>query len=229
MIIHQAIQGSEWVVILSHGFRGSKDGGGRAVLLADQIAALNVNVVRYDFTPLQNLTTQVAELSKIVEFAEKNVGKKIVLLGRSMGGAASLIYAAKHNNIQGLCLWSTPADLKQTFQLALGKVYDVLVQGLTAIVSDEYGEVELNPDFISDFAQYHLYAEITRIEIPLLLLHGSADKIVPIRQAQRLYALAKAPKALHIIADGDHQFSCHSQQVQQKVLSWLQRIITPSI
>lgn len=229
MIIHKSVSASDWVLVMSHGFRGSKDGGGRAVILADKIAASNINVVRYDFTPLQNITTQVAELTHVVEYAKNNIGRKIVLLGRSMGGCASLIYTARHQDMQGLCLWSTPANLQQTFRLALGKAYDELLAGKTIHIADEYGEVDLTPDLIRDFGEYDLHASIRQVDVPVLVLHGGADAIVPLVQAQRLFTGANEPKKIIVISDGDHQFSCHAQQAQRAVLSWLNSLVAASI
>lgn len=40
--------------------------------------------------------------------------------------------------------------------------------------------------------------------IPILFLHGTADRIVPSRHSEVLYALAKEPKTLVLIAGGEH-------------------------
>ena len=229
MILHQSAVSSDWAFIMSHGFRGSKDGGGRAVILADEIAALGVHVVRYDFTPLKNLTVQIAELTDIVNYTRNNIGKRIILMGRSMGGCASLIYAARHKDIKGLCLWSTPAKLQTTFRLALGSYYDDLARGKTVHIADEYGTAEIKPDFMSDFDKYDMEACIRQINVPLFTLHGSEDAIVPLAQAQHLYTIAHQPKKMTVIEGADHQFSCHSQQAQQAVLAWLRRVLAASI
>lgn len=229
MILHQSAVPSDWVFIMSHGFRGSKDGGGRAVILADEIAALGVHVVRYDFTPLKNLTVQIAELTDIVDCARGNIGTKIILMGRSMGGCASLIYAARHQDIKGLCLWSTPAKLHTTFRLALGSYYDDLTAGKTVHIVDEYGTAEITPDFMSDFDRYDFAACIRQINMPLFTLHGSKDAIVPLEQAQHLYTIAHQPKKMTVIQGADHQFSCYSQQAQQAVLDWLRDVLAASI
>ena len=45
---------------------------------------------------------------------------------------------------------------------------------------------------------------IGRVTAPLLVLHGVADRIVPIRFGERLFALANAPKRFVRFPDGNH-------------------------
>ena len=45
---------------------------------------------------------------------------------------------------------------------------------------------------------------IGRIQVPLLLIHGEADNIIPIRFGRRLFEAAKQPKAAHFIAGAGH-------------------------
>ncbi len=45
---------------------------------------------------------------------------------------------------------------------------------------------------------------IGRIQAPLLLIHGEADNIIPIRFGRRLFEAAKQPKAAHFIAGAGH-------------------------
>lgn len=47
-------------------------------------------------------------------------------------------------------------------------------------------------------------AKIGRVEVPLLLIHGDNDSIVPVEMTRRLFARAGAPKTLHIISGGGH-------------------------
>ena len=47
-------------------------------------------------------------------------------------------------------------------------------------------------------------AKIGRIGVPLLLIHGDQDSLVPLEMAQRLFARAPEPKRLHIINEGGH-------------------------
>jgi fermentation-respiration switch protein FrsA (DUF1100 family) len=46
--------------------------------------------------------------------------------------------------------------------------------------------------------------QIRRIRVPLLVIAGGRDRIVPIENSRRLYAAAIAPKTLLVLPDADH-------------------------
>lgn len=223
-VIHRPEQESGKTLIISHGFRGSKDGSGKAVLLAEQAVAAGFTVVRYDFTPGQTLSVQVEELTSVIAFCRHHLSEEIILLGRSMGGSASLVCAAADPAIKGLALWATPSNLVETFQLALGNDYVSLEKGNMLILNDSYGKLELKPEFIRDFAKVDLLSVMQSLvnrTMPVLILHGTKDEIVPIRQARLLYQTAGQPKTFVQIDGGDHQFNQHGQIASQAVLDWL--------
>lgn len=217
---------SNSVLVICHGFRGSKDGGGRAIMLADAVAALGITVVRFDFTPHEPLTQQIAEIGSVVEFCRECIGTRIFLLGRSMGGSAALAFAAQDGAVAGLCLWSTPWNLVETFQLSLGEYYHKLAQGEGVVLEDEYGRASLAPKLIEDMQHYDLLACVRKIgRTPVLILHGDHDTVVPLRQAQTIYQRAAGPKRLVVIEGGDHQFTSHYEQSQRELLSWLKQTL----
>lgn len=215
---------SDTALVICHGFRGSKDGGGRAILLADAVAASGISVVRFDFTPHETLSQQIAEISSVVEFCRECIGTKIILLGRSMGGSAALAFAAQDGGVAGLCLWATPWNLKETFQLSLGENYHRLASGERIVVEDDYGRASLAPRLIADFERYDLLGCVRSLgPIPMLILHGDKDEVVPLRQAKDIYQLAAGPKKLSIIEGGDHQFLLNYEQPQRELLTWLRQ------
>lgn len=40
--------------------------------------------------------------------------------------------------------------------------------------------------------------------MPVLMVHGTSDGVIPLRHSERLFDLAKEPKVLRRIAGGDH-------------------------
>ncbi|HWR44999.1 alpha/beta hydrolase [Sporomusa sp.] len=228
-VIHSSGSSSDKTLIISHGFRGTKDGGGRATLLAETIAAAGVSVIRYDFTPLQSLSCQIAELTAVVDYARQTVSSQIMLLGRSMGGSASLAVAAADQKISGLILWATPWDLITTFRLALGAHYEHLTAGRNLHLTDQYGNLFLTPDFIRDFQRHDLLAYAKQLtHTSLLMLHGTADIIVPVCQAHTIYNMATGPRELKLYQDGDHHLSDHSTQASADIVAWLRKAF-PSV
>jgi alpha-beta hydrolase superfamily lysophospholipase len=224
-VFHPAYRPSAKTLIISHGFRGSKDGGGRAVRLAERLAAATVNVLRFDFTPLQNISRQIAELTAVVAHCRQMLGGQLFLMGRSLGGSTSLAVTARDMAIDGLILWATPWDLAATFRLALGIHYEQLAAGKNLQLSDEYGELLLTPDFIDDFSNHNMLTYVKQLaKRPLLILHGTNDAIVPVSQAQTIYHLATSPKKLILYQGGDHHLTDHSEQAGNDILTWFSTV-----
>lgn len=222
-VLHTPVgRGRDLAVIFCHGFRGSKEGGGRAAALASEVAGRGLAALRFDFTPLSLLSVQVEELRTVIEYCRRNVSRRVILFGRSMGGSASLIAAAADPLVAGLCLWSTPHDLRDTFRLSLGEGYSRLERGETLTVADEFGSVTLTPDFLRDFDRYDLLACAGQLdERPIFIVHGEKDEIVPLRQCEEIFARAAGPKKLCVIPGGDHRFLTGYDQAASALLSWL--------
>jgi len=52
--------------------------------------------------------------------------------------------------------------------------------------------------------KYESLQKIPEIRVPLLILHGDRDEVVPLEQAKRLYAAANEPKQLYVIRGAHH-------------------------
>ncbi len=212
------------VLVMAHGFRGSRDSGGRALGVAQQVASCS-SVVRFNFTGTQILSLQVAELRAVLaEVRRRWPGCALYLLGRSLGGAASIVTAAQEQNLAGLILWATPHDLRQTFRHVMtAEYYDRLDAGETLHFNDERGECALTPDFLTDFDKYDLTACLASLQLPVLLLHCAADNTVLVEQARQNAQVVGARGELHIFPVGDHSFTEHSEAAGALVAQWLQQ------
>lgn len=107
--------------------------------------------------------------------------ESVVLLGRSLGGAVAmeLALAVPHRSL----------ILESTF---------TSLPNLAAT---------LYPWFPVRYlmrSQFDVYRRISQYRRPVLIIHGSADELVPCSQAVELFRLAAEPKRLVIIAGGGH-------------------------
>ncbi len=214
--------GFDYSVIFCHGFRGSKEGGGRASALAGRVAASGFAALLFDFTPFSLLSAQVDELKTVVDYCRREISSRVVLFGRSMGGSAALAVTADDRLIDGLCLWSAPYDLHETFRLSLGGGYKCLLAGETVNIADEFGRVRLTPDFLHDFDRFDLLA-CARLVVgrPLLVVHGEKDEVVPLRQAAEIFAQAGEPKKMAVVPGADHRFLSGHEHASEALLTWL--------
>jgi len=52
--------------------------------------------------------------------------------------------------------------------------------------------------------QYRTIDRIGAVHVPLLILHGARDALIPVNQARGIYAAANEPKSLAILRRGSH-------------------------
>ena len=114
----------------------------------------------------------------------KNLGlneEDIILYGESLGtGIATEI--AQNSNFAGLILETPFTSMVD----AAKNVYPYIPVGL--LLKDRYEN----------------YKKIKNINIPILVMHGEADQIVPFRMGKKIYDIAKQPKYYHFTKYDDH-------------------------
>lgn len=118
--------------------------------------------------------------------------EKTIFFGQSLGAAVALQMALE-NPPAGLVMESSFTSM------------DDIVQYVSPLAYYTVGwwGIDLHFDNL---------AKINRVEVPLLLIHGDKDTVVPVEMGRRLFARGGAPKMLHIISEGGHcnVFTCDS-------------------
>ncbi len=210
------------VVVMAHGFRGSRESGGRAAGVAHQLAA-NASVVRFNFTGTRILSVQVQELHAVIDAVREHFpGCEVYLLGRSLGGAASIVTASQDDKVAKLILWATPNDLRFTFSYVLtDDEYERLDAGETLHFDDERGKGDMTPDWLTDFDKYDLSKMLHEMHRPVLVLHCEGDDTVLVWQARRNAELLGDYGELHIWPGGDHSFTDYSEEAGALIAEWL--------
>jgi len=106
---------------------------------------------------------------------------RIILFGTSLGGAVS-VDVATDRSPGGLILEATFSSGKELGQ----ELYPFLP--IKLFMKSEFNSVE----------------KIRSITVPILVIHGSDDSIVPLKLARRLFDAANEPKEFYEIAGADH-------------------------
>ncbi len=75
------------------------------------------------------------------------------------------------------------------------------------------------------FDKYDNAKTITRITMPLLVLHSRDDTVIPFRHGKRLYELARVPKRAHWFEHAGHTRISHQGRVFWQQLQTLQDLI----
>jgi len=224
----------EFVVVVCHGFLGTRRGGGRAVVLGERLAAAGYGVLRFDFAgsgesegdfASATLTKNAADLKAALDFLAERGYRKFVALGRSFGGNAVLVGAAQDRRIQGVCLWSTPVDMAAVLRVILGEdLYQAMLRGNDVDINDGYRTYVKKAGFLQDLGKYRMQELVASLSPrPVLILHGEADELVPVENARLLFRAAGEPRELFLIPGGNHHLSEHQHQAVEATLEWLRR------
>jgi len=219
------------LVIVCHGFSGSKEGQGQAVEMSEQLKSRGISTLLFDFAGSgksegedreRTLSKQVEDLAAAVAWARQEDFKKIILSGRSFGGSTVLSYAAHDQKIAAVCTWAAVARLERFFLPLVGGRAEGPADELI-VLEGEKGRLELQRSFFQDLKNHDI-ARCAASVAPrsLLVVHGTADESVPPEEAVIIYRAASEPKQLAWIEGADHRFSNHSRQAWEVFFKWLE-------
>jgi len=68
--------------------------------------------------------------------------------------------------------------------------------------------------------KFESYKKIKKVSVPILVIHGKIDKIVPFAMGKKMYELANEPKFFYFQEYGDHMVD-----YDEKLLSVLKKFI----
>jgi fermentation-respiration switch protein FrsA (DUF1100 family) len=110
--------------------------------------------------------------------------QRIVIMGRSIGGAIALELATRNPDLAALVVESSFTSMRDMISHLI--------------------PVQLLP---VDFLLHQRFDSLTKVrslQMPLLVIHGTSDRVVPARMGQALYAAAPHPKELLLIPQAGH-------------------------
>jgi len=123
--------------------------------------------------------------------------KNIILYGESLGTAIA-VEVAQNKKYAGLILESP-----FTSMINMGKKYYPFFP-VSFLLKDKFES----------------YKKINKISVPVLIIHGKVDKIVPYEMGKKMYELANQPKFFYSQDYGDHMV-----EYDEKLLSALEQFI----
>jgi hypothetical protein len=141
---------------------------------------------------------------------------RIVVFGQSLGGAIAVhrvAHTAYRENIRALVVESAFSGYRRITREKLGDFWLTwpLQYPLSWTVSDAY-----NPSAaVADISP-----------IPLLIIHGDRDPIVPVHHGQQLFELAREPKQLWIVPGGGHIQAFQRQSYRDRFVAWLTEVLS---
>jgi pimeloyl-ACP methyl ester carboxylesterase len=181
---------SKFVVLLSHG-----NGGNISVRpkLIEALLSQHLSVFIYDYCGYGKSAGQPdvenicgAALSAYAYLVKERGYKpnQIVLYGESLGAAVST-YLASREPIAALILQSGFTSLR-------------------SIAIEKFAWLGVYPDWLFPKPPLDTLQTLPGIKVPVLIIHGGQDSLVPIHHGEALFAAANQPKFLLAIPDAHH-------------------------
>lgn len=195
-------------IIVCHGWPGNKDDM-RGV--AESLAEAGFNVLAFDFRgwgesdrgPVTLGYREAQDVLGAVEFVKRrHTGRRhrIGVFGLSMGGAASILAAAACPQIEAVVADSSYTRL------------DRAVRGVFRSVWGPAAPVFYAPTrWLGERLIGTAMPEVSPVRAiericprPVLLIHGTRDRLIDVREVQALYRRSGQPKTLWLVEGADH-------------------------
>jgi alpha/beta superfamily hydrolase len=204
-------------VIASHGLLSSKDSE-KYVALGERFSQEGIAMLRFDFRGIgesegrmedDTISRRIMDLGSAIEWirSHKDVGKRIGLLGSSLGGYVSLIKASMEEKIRAVVIWATPFHLDD-------------------LRSNKGTEGHPLPEeaFFEDLPKHRLLPLLPRVS-NCLVIHGEKDELVPVDQAWEIFHSLGAPKEIRILEGADHRLTdpAHRSHAIELSTAWFKR------
>ena len=220
------------MVVLCHGFSGRKDGP-MFELIADSLATHGIASVRFDFNGhgesegrFEEMTVpnEIEDAKHVIEYVrDLRYVSSIALVGHSQGGVVAAMTAGElgADDIAAVALMAPAAVLRDDAirGSTFGKNYDPLDPPEFV---ELFGNVKLGRQYITTAFRLPIYETAARYSGPALIVHGTADRVVPYTYGLRFHQEWTGSDYVELDAF-DHGFSQNIYRACDIVSSWLIR------
>lgn len=203
---------SNILAIMVHGFMGSKDFD-FFVELENYFDSIEIDSFRFDFSgngksqglfSESTISKQKKELNNVLNYFKKKY-EKILIIAHSMGCSVSL-KCSESNNFNGLIMVNPlvlpsiifkDSILKFSPYVFLEKLNDVkikkeftnfsLIQNIDESLKNKIKKNVVSKKFIKELPKINLINYAEKLKIPVLIIHGKKDIVIPFSHVEYLY------------------------------------------
>lgn len=231
--LHQPEEASIGAVVAGHCFTCSRHTG---ILrrVCNDLSRRGFSVLRFDFSgngqsqgafEASTWSKQILEMEAAVQWMRDRGADWIGLTGHSLGAAIALLAARRSASIAAVCrLAGRTRSSRPIHFLTAAQQETLAVDGRVAFTS-RGRRLNLNQAFFDDAETYDLTAATRSLAIPMLMVHGDQDAIIPVSDAHLARDANPQHVELFIVDGGDHMFSRpqHQELVGRTVADWFHR------
>ena len=213
-------------LIFVHGI-GSVRSGDKAVGLAARIVGLGYNVLMFDLRghgssggdKVSGGFYERADVLGAFDYLLRrgvDIGR-VGLMGFSMGAATSIMAAAQEPRITALAADSTYANASEL--IAREAARKTLIPGWLTPVFMPASKLIANGIYGIDIGSLVPEESVADLGYPVLVIHGTEDKRIPLEQGQRVADAAKEGSSIWLVPEVDHldAFLTHPDEYTERV------------
>jgi pimeloyl-ACP methyl ester carboxylesterase len=225
------------LVVICHGFVGSRIGMDRLFLLAGrELARQGYLVIRFDYAGCgesdgiygeHGLDSMIAQTRSVLDYGlslDCVDPMRVTLLGHSLGGAIALLTGTKDRRVKSLALWSPVAHPFNDILRIVGRVvYDEAVKKGHA----DYKGYRLKPEFFESLQQHQPFQEAPQFHGDVFIAHGTSDETIPTDYSflmeKTFWLRGEGRCDKNIIFQADHTYSngVHKAELYKSTVEWL--------
>ena len=153
-----------------------------------------------------------------------NYGIAEIIIGHSLGGAASILAASKLTDIKAIVTIGSPSEPSHVKHLFDNDMEKIKAEGV-AKVSIGGRPFNIKKQFIKDLEDNPLSEVIKSLRKPILIMHSPQDTVVGIENAGELYKNAWHPKSFISLDGADHLLSKKEDAIYAAEIigSWMKK------
>ncbi len=231
--------GSDALVILAHGITSEKNEDGIYTRFAEKILFPNFDSIRFDFRghgdsqrlPIEmRVSGEILDLMAVISWAKQSY-KKIHLVATSFGASITLLTSSIFDIsfFSSITMWNPVISYRNTFinpTVSWGKEFfnqssieELAYRHYTRIPESEFF---IGPELTIEFLLLHPEKIVWPEKIPLLIIHGTGDTVVPYKDAVN-FSKQNKNVLLHTIPDVDHGFDQRIDEVFEETKKWIDK------
>lgn len=173
---------------------------------------------------LYSMTQYMNDINNVIKYSQENFNKnfsEIIMIGHSLGGRIALIYAARNKNINkaiGLMASNISPTKRNNGEARVSK-RDYPGD------KDRIIEFKVPFSFVEDTVKYDVLNEVSKINIPILLMAGENDEPERIKSLELIYKQANEPKKFVLLEGFGHNYRDNKDKME-KVNEEVERFIS---
>ena len=231
--LHQPTRPAVGAVIAGHCFTCSRHTG---VLrrICGMLCDAGFMALRFDFSgngqsqgrfEHSTWSKQILEMEAAIALVQEKGAAWIGLAGHSLGAAIALLTARHMASVSAVCRVAGRVSATRPMHFLTPSQQQDLEQAGEVGFSSRGRQLTLSSAFFDDADRHDLIEATRSLTVPMLVVHGDRDDIIPVSEAH--LAKAENPRLveLAIIAGGDHMLAHadHQRQVARTVTDWFRR------